>query len=278
MKNNALEKNGKYLYTSNDKTDLVGNNINENVELSVFKEEKTTIDIDMEQKRVAGVSDLNNGAISTELSSAGNPRYEDVYRSGNFGIQFGRIAPFMSLRWAYINLSLALLILLVTIIASAVELGSSPCKLDSLVTWSTFLGLLWMNSFMGVVSGILNIYFFRNLQYLRKPFACLMSVKLLAGWNVFVFTFYILFFWAFLFCAYPVGTKLLFAFLYILAIMGYCVQWSFLCKPQDPLCCCPDYRIFVDGEEIAPGQPDPPALAYLESCVSVGHALNNQLE
>ena len=251
--------------------------MNENIELSVFKEEKTTVDIDMEQKSEAGVSDLNKAAIFTELPSADNPRYEDVYRSGNFGIKFGRIEPFISLRWAYVNVSLALLILLVTIIASAVELGSSDCKLETILSRDTFLGLLWMNSFMGLVSGILNIYFFRNLQYLRKPFACLMSVKCLAGWNVFVFTCYILFLWVFLFCDYPVGTKLLFAFLYILAIMGYCVQWSFLCKPQDPLCCCPDYRIFVDGEEIAPGQPDPPALAYLESCVSVGHALNKQL-
>ena len=108
----------------------------------------------MEQKSEAGVSDLNNGAIFTELSSAGNPTYEDVYRSGNFGIKFGRIEPFMSLRWAYVNVSLALLILLVTIIASAGELGSSHCKLETIFSRDTFLGLLWMNSFMGVVSGV----------------------------------------------------------------------------------------------------------------------------
>ena len=208
--------------------------------------------------------------ITTQPKSQQPITYEDTYRAGNFGITLGKVSRTRGLKWALVHMGLTVLMLLLTVIGTALLAEYYNSK----ILRGLAVGFTWSNSIIGVLSGVLAVFFFRRLTTMRRPYAFLMTVRFMAIIN------WVLLLFSLVFVPIIIASKREKAFsassattaaikaVYILFVAALAVEmivsFSFVCSPGwsdacDSCSCCGACCIYTEGEEIAPGVPNPPS-------------------
>ena len=253
------------------------------------EEKFTAVEIEDVPNTEGGVTNsTEEDVITTQPTSYPVSPYEDVYRSGNFGITLGKVNQPRGLKWAFAHMGLTSLMLLFTVIGT----GLVSEYYNSKILRDLALGFTWTNSLFGVISGLLTVHFFRNLKKLRRPYAILMTVRFLAIFN------WILLMFSFIFVliivvsqgpkAYPGAaittaiTKAVFGIIAAIAVIELVVSFTFVCSPaMSELCemcsCCGPCCIYSKGEEIAPGVPNPPSQERWEMVALILYQVHKEL-
>ena len=120
--------------------------------------------------------DSREHVITTQPNSDESIDYEDVYRAGNFGVTLGKVSQTRGLKWAVVHMGLTMTMLLLTVIGTALLVEYYKVA----VLRGLAIGFTWSNSIVGLLSGILAVFFFRRLTKLRRPYAFLMTVRFMA--------------------------------------------------------------------------------------------------
>ena len=217
----------------------------------------TTIEIEENQcTNVEAINACQNGNKSQTTYNI-DDNYDDVYRTGNFGMFFGKINRSRGFKWMYAHLFLTSLILFFTIIITGLLNGYFRYNMGK--TCDVILGFLWTNSLIGLISGLSNFYFIRNYDKLQKPLRFLLLVRFFAILNFTALCMSFLIGTLLLDAKYDgvattptVMTKLVFSIIYIIIDIEMVVMLSFACIPNCQGCCCPKYCVFEEGEYLAP--------------------------
>ena len=229
----------------------------------------------------------SNSSQSPTLENS-NGTYEDVYRTGNFGIRIGRVNLTRGKRWLMAHAACALFMFVFTLIATVLLKHFTVAVFKNFV-----LGYSWAASLLGVSSAALGAYFFLRLPMLSHPYAVLMTFRFLAVFNwianlAFGWLFTILIALAdkekfvglsdtgigFL-KAVCVGItiimilEMVISFAFVFAWWGFCPAFPDLCK------CCAESCVYDQGQEIAPGVLDPPSSLKIFRAAQVLAPLSN---
>eukprot|EP00794_Sanderia_malayensis_P019566 gene19566-21497_t len=240
------------------------------------QEKLTTVEIEIdglsngEERDQTGKNSSEN-VITTQPSANFSSTYEDVYRSGNFGLTLGKVNQARGLKWAFAHMGLTSSMLLLSIIGTGLLMEYYNVKLLR----DLAIGFTWSNSILGVLSGALAVYFFRNLKKLRQPYAMLMTVRFMAVFNWVLLMLSLIFVMLIAASkgqkAYPgptstaAITKTVYAIICIIVIIELVVSFVFVFSPAcsefcDACSCCGgECCIYSEGEEIADGVPNPPS-------------------
>lgn len=234
--------------------------------------------------------DSTEQVITTQPNSQQQPvTYEDTYRTGNFGITIGKVSQTRGLKWALVHMGLTVIMLLLTVIGTALLAE----YYNSNVLRGLAVGFTWSNSIVGVLSGILAVFFFRRLTRMKRPYAFLMAVRFMAIIN------WVLLLFSLVFVPIIIASKGEKAFsasgatiaviktVYILFVAALAVEmvvsFSFVCSPVwsdacDSCSCCGACCIYTEGEEIAPGVPNPPSQERWQMVALVLREFHEQME
>ena len=211
-----------------------------------------------------------------ETENATNRTYEDMYRTGNFGVLLGKVNSTRAKRWLLVHASCTTLMFLLTITGSSLLKYYIPHPFFK----SAILGYTWTASSLGVISAAVGAYFFWRLPMLSRPFALLMIFRLLVVLNWIV---NLSFGWVFTIVIVNAGEEMFFglsksgigflkftyAVITILMLVECVVSHAFVfhwwncCSGFPDVCkCCSPWCVYDKGEEIAPGVPNPPSSRY----------------
>ena len=245
----------------------VAENENENKETLTAETNAGFNDNDVDDR---ASQDSREHVITTQPPSTQELGYEDVYRGGNFGLTLGKVNQGRGLKWAFTHFGLSVLMLILTIVGTALLVE----YYNSNVLRSLAIGFTWSNSLFGVLSGVSAVFFFRRLTKLRRPYAFLMLVRFMAIFNWVFLLFSIIFVPIIIaskgekaFSA-STGTVAVIKAIYIIIVAAVVIElvvsFSFVCSPSwsdacDSCSCCGACCIYKEGEEIAPGIPNPPS-------------------
>ena len=271
---NGEETELKYGETCNDHrtTDSTSNlavaeNENENQETLTAANNVGFNDNDVDDR---ASQDSREHVITTQPTATQELAYEDVYRGGNFGVTLGKVNQGRGLKWAFTHLGLSVLMLLLTIVGTALLVE----YYNSNILRSLAIGFTWSNSLFGVLSAASAVFFFRRLTKLRRPYAFLMLVRFMAIFN-WVFLLFSIIFVPIIIAskgekAFTASTQTVAVIkaAYILLVAAVAIElvvsFSFVCSPSwsdacDSCSCCGACCIYTEGDEIAPGIPNPPS-------------------
>jgi len=200
--------------------------------------------------------------------------YEEVYRTGNFGIVLGKLNIRLARKWMIAHSICTLAIFILTIIGTIL--------LNKFYTGGTFtnivLSITYLSSIFGVSSAAVGGYFFWNMKILSRPYAVFMTLRFLAIINwVFVFIGIFLVLVVIVSANNPknryvwiatsseiAASKAIYIIMLILMLVEMVVSFTFVSSPGcSDVCnecsCCGPCCMYEAGEEIAPGVANPPS-------------------
>ena len=236
----------------------------------ISNEKSVAIDMEFANEEKTNSVDSKENVVTTEPLSAGSLTYEDAYRAGNFGITLGKVDQTRGFKWALVHMGLTSLMMLLTIVGTGLVVEYYKGKLLG----NLAIGFTWINSLFGIASALLAWHFFRNLKKMHRPYAFLMGVRFMAIFNWTLLLLSVIF--VSLIAASDrvkafTGSdaivtliKAAYTIIIIIMIVEMVVSFSFLCSPKwSELCnvcsCCGPCCIYSEGEEVAPGEPNPPS-------------------
>ena len=241
------------------------------------------------QKGSSATIDIESGneRTSEDNYQSGKNTYEDIYRSGNFGIALGRVNTKIGKQWILVHAIISSLILTLTISGNVLlKKYYTVSVLDDLA-----IAFTWCISILSLISTVIGLYLFQNLKGIGYPYRILMTLRFSAIFtNVFIL-FAVIFVAiilasktekAFIGETEATGIKANYGLMMILFIFGMFSNTAFSCNACGGACCndcgCGEWCIYSEGEELAPGVPNPPSTAKFQMAAAVLQGVSDELD
>ena len=242
------------------------------------KRSGATIDIESENRRTHTCEDNHQSGKNT---------YEDIYRSGNFGIALGRVNTNIGKRWMLLHAIISSLILILTISGNVLlKKYYTVSILDDLA-----IAFTWCISILSMISTIIGLYLFQNLKVIGYPYRILMTLRFSAVFTNIFILFAVIFVAvilasktekAFIGETEATGIKANYGLMMILFIFGMFSNTAFSCNACGGACCndcgCGQWCIYSEGEELVPGVPNPPSTAKFQMVAAVLQSVSDELD
>ena len=243
------------------------------------------------QKRSSATRNIESenertGALEDNYQSGKNT-YEDIYRSGNFGIALGKVNTNIGKRWILVHAIISSLVLILTISGNVLlKKYYTVSVLDDLA-----IAFTWCISILSLISTVIGLYLFRNLKVIGYPYRFLMALRFSAVFtNVFIL-FAVIFVAiilasktekAFIGETEASGIKANYGLMMLLFIFGMFSNTAFSCNACGGACCndcgCGEWCIYSEGEELAPGVPNPPCTTKFQMAAAVLQGASDELD
>lgn len=209
---------------------------------------------------------INTGSEKEEVNKRGTEgkrKYEDVYRSGNFGVTLGRINTTVGKKWMLFHAITSSLTFILTISGNILL-----AKYYTIILLSDYtIFATWFVSVLSLIATVIGFYLFSNLETIGCPYRMLIILRALSTATLF-----------FILCTIPniVGIifdpKLQVGFIdeaaaiaiktnygLILILFVFCIVSNYVILTYWSGWFCGKCNIYIEGEELAPGVLDPPS-------------------
>ncbi|EDO39705.1 predicted protein [Nematostella vectensis] len=229
-----------------------------------------------------------NHATETDPANpaSGEPCYEDVYRTGNFGIMLGKVDIPIGKKWVIAQAMRSALLLVMTLAGTILLAEHYPIA----VLRDLAVSFAWVATIFASMTTVEGVYFFWWIEKNQHPYAWLMVLRYTA-----VVSFVVNCLPSWLFACLIAGSntekfvglsgtevalvKGVWCGVIILEMLEGFLCWAFLWNPRWTTLsdCCKTCCIYRPGEEIAPGVPDPPSQQKMARMAVVALAVHNAI-
>ena len=209
---------------------------------------------------------INVESEKEEVNKRGTERkrkYEDVYRSGNFGVTLGRINTTIGKKWMLFHAITSSLTFILTISGNILL---AKYYTIILLTNSTIF-TTWCFSVLSLTATVIGFYLFSNLETIEYPYRMLITLRALSTAALF-----------FIACTVPnilgiifdpklqvgfineaavIPIKTNYGLILILFVFSVVSNYAILTYWNGWF--CGKCNMYIEGEELAPGVLDPPS-------------------
>ena len=226
-------------------------------------------------------------SLTTDTNTQEKVVYENVYRTGNFGVMLGKINLRRAKKWTNTHLLCSIVIFLLAITGHILLDAYYPKNFRRVI-----ISLIWTSALLGICSAGLATYFFRHIHNLSRPYAVYMSMRFLITINWVFVCFGVIFAgitptivstdWAGTNSALA-ATKAVYWMLFLLMLIELVVSFSLVSGPNcSAVCnecsCCGACCVYEEGEMIAPGVANPPSQEKMIKVAEIAMAINDVVQ